>query len=234
MLSTGFLNKGKDHPGGNPEHWRQACEHGQRNACKTWARVLNAMCEDNDRDACLKVGGILEAGRFIPSDPARAGVTYGRACDLGSPQACSTLLRFVQAGGKDAFLRACDHGDGASCFVLGSLFSGGKGVPQDGAIAFDLFSKSCDLGWWRGCGRLGVSYLVGQGTEADPLKAVENFEKGCKGRNGASCFEVAKLYSQGTYDTRNPPLAGKRFRQACELGVQQACTWTESSVSLRK
>ncbi len=233
MTASGFLNKGKDHPGGDPEHWRRACEQGRKDACATWARTLNVQCDSNSAEACLKVGQILEEGQMIPRDTARAGVTFGRGCDLGSHEACSELLRFVEANGKDIFLKACDRGDGASCFVLGSLYSGGKGVPQDGAIAFELFQKSCDTGWWRGCGRLGVSYLVGQGTAVDPAKAVENLEKGCRGQNAASCFEVARVYWEGTAGPRRQELARERLAKACDLGLQTACQQAQS-VTIRQ
>ncbi len=223
MVSTGFLAKGKDHPGGDPEYWHRACEAGRGNACKTWARALNVICDSNVAEACFRLAGILDAGQLIPRDTEKAGVLLGRACDLGSTEACSRLMQFVQNGGGDTLSRACQRGDGASCFILGSLYSGGAGVEQNASAAFDLFQKSCDLGWPRGCGRLGMSYLVGQGTAVDAGKAAQNFEKGCEGRNGASCFEAGKLYFQGPAGRSNQPLARKRFREACEFGVQQAC-----------
>jgi uncharacterized protein len=160
----------------------------------------------------------------VPRNATVAGVSLGRACDLGVPQACESLIAFARGDGKDIFERACDQDDdGASCFILGSLYSSGLGVPQDGARAFGLFRKSCDVGWWRGCGRLGQSYLVGQGTAPDPVQAVANFEKGCQGGNAASCFEVSRLYHRGTGTTKDEELAVQRLQQACSLGLQLAC-----------
>ncbi len=221
MMATGFLSKGQDHPGGDAEYWRQACSQGQRNACAKWVRVLSGYCDGNSRSHCFTLATVLSEGTVVPRQAAIAGVAYGRACDLGLQEACSKLVDFVRSGGKDDFQQACDRGDGASCFVLGSLYSGGNGVPRDDEAAFALFRKSCDLGWWRGCGRLGVSYLVGQGVEADPARALENFEAGCKGQNAASCLQAGNLYSQGP--TRNPALAADRMNEACRLGLQSAC-----------
>jgi len=161
---------------------------------------------------------------IVPArDEAQAGVTFGRACDLGVQEACGSLIAFMKKGGSNVLGSACDRGDGASCFILGSLFSGGAGVPQNPVSAFELFQKSCDSGWWRGCGRLGVSYLNGQGTAVNPSLAIENFEKGCTGRNAASCMEAGQFYQDGKLGLKVEALARQRFQQACDLGLQSAC-----------
>jgi TPR repeat protein len=223
MVVTGFLKKGADFPGGNLDFWRRGCEKHQWNACKTWVRVLNDVCQDGSGAACFTAGQVLSEGQVVPPDPEVAGVSFGRACDLGVREACTSLIEFTHDGGKDVFQRACERGDGASCFILGSLYSSGLGVSQDPARAFGLFERSCTDKWWRGCGRLGTSYLVGQGTAVDPAKAVENFEKGCRGGNAASCLEVAKLYHRGIGALQDDNLALEKLQQACDLGLQPAC-----------
>jgi len=223
MTTTGFLVKGRKHPGGNPLFWERACDKGDSSACATWVRTLNADCDDNSVEACIKVGQLMNEGRIVRRDVAYAGVAFGRACDLGSAQACAELVQFTRGGGQTVFLKACGRGDGASCFILGSLYSAGQGVTKDDSMAFGLFEKSCQNGWWRGCGRLAVSYLVGQGTQVDESKAVENFERGCDGQNAASCLEAAKLYWRGVHRRVNRELARERIHQACGLGLQAAC-----------
>lgn len=223
MMTTGFLSKGKDHPGGNPEYWRRACFEGQRKACTIWVRTLNVTCQGASARGCFTLGQVLQEGHLVPRNAEMAGVAFGRACDSGNSEGCSKLIEFVQADGKDVLLRACHRDDGASCFVLGSLYSGGSGIPQDASLAFDLFRRSCDIGWWRGCGRLAVSYLVGQGTAVDPSKAIENFEKACRAENAPSCFEVGKLYHSGVGGVKDDARARERLDQACQLGLQAAC-----------
>jgi hypothetical protein len=220
MMATGFFKNGKDFPGRSPEFWRQACQNRRWKACKTWVSVLNDMCQDGSAIGCFTEGQVLNEGRVVPRNATVGGVSLGRACDLGMPQACAGLISFARGDGKDVFERACDQDDGASCFILGSLYSSGLGVSQNGARAFSLFQKSCDAGWWRGCGRLGQSYLVGQGTAPDPVQAVANFEKGCQGGNAASCFEVSRLYHRGTGTRKDQELAMERLQQACNLGLR--------------
>jgi len=221
FMATGFL--GKTHPGADPTFWRQACGEGRWNACKTWVRSQNISCRDNSASACFTLGTALNEGRIVPRDPVEAGKSFGRACDLGLSSACANLAEFVRADGQDVFLRACDRGDGVSCFILGSLLMNGVGVPQDAVRAVSLFRLSCESGWPRGCGRLGESYLWGEGTAVDQAKAIESFEKGCRGRYPPSCFNVAMMYRRGVGCPKDEALAQQRFRQACLLGLAPAC-----------
>jgi hypothetical protein len=233
MTASGFLVKGKDHPGGTPAYWAHACQQGRSSACTTWVNVLKGGCQDNSAADCLALGKVLDEGRLVAQDRARAGATFGRACDLGLKEGCSSLMAFMRTGGINVFTTACDHGDGATCFILGSLFSSGLGLPKDPAIAFELFQKSCESGWWRGCGRLGVSYLTGQGTAVDRGLAIANFEKGCQGQNAASCWEAAQFYRSGKLGWKVEALARQRFQQACDLGLQLACKQEANSTMPR-
>jgi hypothetical protein len=223
MMTTGFLAKGESFPGGKVEFWQQTCEQHKWNACKTWTKVLKDSCQDDSKNSCYMLGLVMDDGRVVPRDPAVAGVAFGRACDMGVTAGCGSLIEFAQTGGKDVFTKSCYDGDGASCFLLGTLYSSGMGVQQDGGQAFTLFEKSCELGWWRGCGRLGQSYLVGQGVKPDPVKAIENFDRGCNGGNAASCYQVASLYQRGVGGVQDSATAVRRLQQACDLGLPVAC-----------
>lgn len=224
MTASGFLVKGKDHPGSNPAFWAHACQQGRSGSCATWINILKSRCQDNNSAAdCLELGKALDEGKYTARDEAQAGVTFGRACDSGLQEACFSLIAFMRKGGNNALAEACDRGDGASCFILGSLFSGGAGVPKDPTLAFELFQKSCESGWWRACGRLGVSYLNGQGTAANPGLAIASFEKGCKGQNAASCLEAAQFYREGKMGFKEEALGRRRLQQACDLGLETAC-----------
>jgi TPR repeat protein len=221
MGATGFV--GYSHPGQSNVFWDKACHEGKWNACGTWAHNLEISCGINSANDCLTLGLIRYEGRLVPRDPLEAGKSLGRACDLGQSQGCLALVQFVLRDGGAVLRRSCDKADGASCFILGSLYHNGDGIPKDDARALTLFRQSCANGWWRGCGRLGESYLWGEGTAIDTDKAVENFEKACQGRHAASCFNVALLYRRGTGTIKDESLAKQRLRQACEFGLQSAC-----------
>lgn len=224
MIATGFV--GGRHPGSTPEFWRQACEEGRRNACQTLVRTLNVACQHESGRACITLGLLLNEGRLVPRDASEAGKDFGAACDLGVRDACVMLVSLVRTQGADVFERPCQEGDGESCFVLGSLYHGGRGVPQDFARAVRLFRQSCSSGWWRGCGGLAECYRAGQGTAVDSQQAIENFEKACRAGIAASCYSVAGMYRL----TNHEALAKERFQQACEVSSR----FTESSAAYFK
>jgi TPR repeat protein len=70
---------------------------------------------------------------------------------------------------------------------------------------------------------LGECYRQGEGTAPDPAKALENYEKGCRGGHARSCFNAALMYRHGLGGPPDDDLAEERRRQACELGLQDAC-----------
>jgi hypothetical protein len=223
MTASGFLIKGKEHPGSNPAFWSKRCAQGNSNSCTTWINVLNDRCDDNSAADCLTLAKELDAGKFVARDEARAGITFARACDSGIQESCASLVSFMKRDGNNTLATACNGGNAPACFVLGSLVSGGAGVATDPALAFELFQKSCELDWWRACGRLGVSYLVGQGTPVNPGLAIANFEKGCQGKNAASCLQAAQFYQSDKWGLKIEALAHQRLQQACDLGLQTAC-----------
>ncbi len=224
ILFTGFLAKGKDHPGGSIAFWEQACQEGRWNACKTWVHTLQITCQFNFADACLEAGTLLNEGRIVPRNAALAGVRFGHACDLGSPEGCERLVAHVKADGLEALQQACDRGEGASCFTLGAMYRAGLGFPMDPTRAFLLFNQSCANDWPNGCIRLAQSYRYGQGTPIDFAKAIVNFEKACRNRAASSCAEVADIYSSGIGGVKkDEALAAQRLQEACNLGLQSAC-----------
>jgi len=221
MSWTHFVGAG--HPGSNLYFWQQACDSGKWKSCQTWVRTLNLTCASDSAPACLKLGQVLNEGRVVARDALEAGRSFGRACDLGLPMACWNLAQFTSSGGADVFQKACDKGDGGSCFILGSLVSKGMGIPQDASRSVKLFGQSCADGWPRGCGRLGESYLWGEGTAADAAKAMENFEKACQGRSAPACYNAALMYRRGIGQMKDETLAHQRFQLACDYGLLAAC-----------
>jgi hypothetical protein len=224
MTASGFLVKGNDHPGSDPAFWAKRCQQGRTTSCATWTGLLKLKCtEDNSAASCLALAKVLDEGRFVPRDEAQSAAMFSHACDDGLKEACLGLVDFVKKGGDKVFADSCTHGDGASCFVLGSLFSSGSGVFRDPAMAFEMFSRSCGIGWLRACGRLGISYLTGEGTPVNPDLAIANFDKACEGHHAASCMQAAQFYRSGKFGYQMESLARLRFQQACDLGLRAAC-----------
>jgi hypothetical protein len=229
MSITGFL--GGKQPGSDPAFWEKACSAGRKEACGVLAHTLDVKCQDNSARGCFMLGALLADGKEIPRDPVGAARTFGRACDLGFPHACLSFVELVKGDGDWVLSQPCNRGDGASCFMLGSLYHHGQGVAHDDAHAVALFRQSCETGYSRGCGLLGESYLFGQGVPRDMAAAKQILEKACDTGYGPGCFNTGLMYRQGIATPQNETLARAHFRHGCELGFRTACQALELSPS---
>lgn len=223
MMATGFLNKELDHPGGHAEFWQKACQEGRPTGCREWVRALKITCAYRGAAACDALGYLQQEGRLVPPDPLMAGKNFGRACDLGLAAGCASLAEFVQHGGQDVFLRACDGGDGVSCFILGGQVEKGFGVTADPARAAALFERSCAVGWARGCGTMGEFYREGEGVPVDLVRAMDNYAKACEGGDARSCASEGLMYRRGIGVMPNEMVARQLLDRACQLGLRGAC-----------
>jgi hypothetical protein len=232
MLFTGFL--GGKHPGSDPAFWEKACDAGRTKACRVLAQTLDVQCQHNSATGCFTLGTLLNGGKGLPRDPVGAGRSFKRACDLGSEGACSSLVNMVKTDGDDVLLQPCKGGDGASCFMLGSLYYGGQGVSRNLEYSATLFQQSCTAGFTRGCGQLGESYLFGEGVSKDVIKARQILESACDAGYAPGCFNVGIMHREGIATPKNVALAQARFRQGCGLGYRDACEALEAKASLAR
>ena len=221
MTFTGFL--GGKHPGSEPAFWAKACDAGKTQACHVLARTLDVECQHNSANGCFTLGVLLNEGKGLVRDPLGASRSFKHACDMGFGNACTSLVGMVQTDGEGVLLEPCNRGDGASCFMLGSLYYAGQGVGRNLEHSAALFQQSCTAGFARGCGQLGESYLFGEGVPKDMLKARQVLENACAAGYGPGCFNVGILHRQGIETPKNEVLARARFRQGCDLGYQEAC-----------
>ena len=221
MYFTGFL--GGKHPGSDPAVWEKACAAGRTRGCRVLAQTLDVQCQHDLARGCFNLGTLLSGGKGLPRDPVGAGRSLKRACDLGLESACNSVVSLVKTDGDGVLLQPCTRGDGASCFMLGSLYYGGQGVSRNLEYSANLFQQSCTAGFTRGCGQLGESYLFGEGVPRDILKARQILENACDAGYGPGCFNVGIMHRQGIQTPQNESLAQARFRQGCDLGDRNAC-----------
>ena len=214
-LFAGFYTAGLlggHHPGATSAFWKRACEEQRSGACATWVRTRDIACTHGSGPACLQLGLALDEGITVPRDARAAVKNLARGCDLKAGGACSALVSLVRKEGPDVLRTPCTSGDGESCFVLGSLYYSGAGVPRDLAQSAALFRQSCDGNWPRGCG--GLAEMQPRGS----AEAIANFERACRAGVAASCTAAAAIYRE-----RNDlALASARGRQALELSARAA------------
>jgi Sel1 repeat len=229
MILTGFV--GGKHPGSDPAFWAKACDAGRTRGCHVLAQTLDVECQHNSAQGCFNLGTLLSGGRGLPRDPMGAARSFKRACDIGFPSACDSIVSLVKTDGDSVLHQLCDRGDGTSCFMLGSLYYGGQGVSRNLEYAAALFQQSCTAGVTRACGQLGESYLFGEGVPKDLTKARQILENACDAGYGPACFNVGVMHRQGIAAEKDESLAQVRFRRACELGYQDACKALQETVS---
>jgi TPR repeat protein len=76
------------------------------------------------------LGNMYMIGLGVPKNPSRAEQAYQKACDLGNA---------------------------ASCVSLANMYTNGSGLPEDRARAALLRQKACDLGDSKMCGNVTPS-----------------------------------------------------------------------------
>ena len=216
MYSTGFL--GGHHPGADTEFWRNKCFAGKNAACRVWTSSMNIGCSHGTGAACLVLANAQVEGRITARDLTQAGKNFAHACELGVRNGCSGILRVASDTGGSAFQQSCDSGDAESCFLLGSLYFAGTGVPKDPAKAFALLQHSCSLGWSRGCAGLAECYVAGAGTPVDTARALEEFNNACDDGVASSCFSASSMYRQLSDFSRSE----ERLKQGCQIRAVSA------------
>ena len=123
-----------------------------------WYRLA---CDGGARHGCTQYAVLLDKGRGVPADPARAVALLTASCDAGYATACGQLsnnyfgARAVardDAKGMALLLLACKLGEPESCFNAGNRLSAGIAVTKDQVAADTLWTKACDTGFKKACG----------------------------------------------------------------------------------
>ncbi len=76
-------------------------------------------------------------GKHPGSDPA----FWQKACEAGQTKGCHVLAQTLDV--------ECQHNSASGCFTLGTLLSGGRGLPRDPIGEGRTFKQACDLGMER-------------------------------------------------------------------------------------
>lgn len=193
-------------------------------------------CAGGLPDACELLAEMLEAGqasqqvgRDVNSLFSKAAELREKQCGLGVVSECRRLADLLAARklfgqSFQAYSRACNQGDGASCCVLGSLYSSGdKGVRRDPREAAAHFHRACYGGDAECCALAAYQHENGEGIPKSLARAAEFYEQGCSAGGWVSCFHLGLFYERGTGVPRDTKRAGVLLRKACLHGVTQAC-----------
>jgi TPR repeat protein len=214
-----------------------------------------ALCDTGNGEACNRLAIAHHDGRGAPQDLKKAEVYYGKACQAGYGVGCQNLgelqaqlatedsvrrARASWARAAQLYREACDKGSLELCVNLGTLYEGGRlvpeGAPRDGdaqkkdlLTAAGLYDRACARGDVGGCVNLASLHSDGRGVPKDGKKARSFLKVACNGLERAvterarseaagACGNLALLV-QATNPQQSVPL----HRKACEGGYAGAC-----------
>jgi TPR repeat protein len=151
-------------------------------------------------------GFMLVTGFLGGKHPGGDAAFWEQSCDAGRTASCR-----VQAHLLDT---QCQANSSPGCFTLGTLLSGGKGLPRDSISAARSFTRACGLGFESACSSI-VSLVKtdGDGVLLQP----------CGRGDGESCFMLGSLYYGGQVGSRNLQYSATLFQQSCTAGFARGC-----------
>lgn len=253
MNRSGLVARG--HPGQDPAFWRQACTREAPKACRNLLIMQRSHCLAGASDACLDVAWLAQNG-LGGSEGFEVAAALRRACDLGEIAGCRQLVAAIagepvsgdvrrdkalfdlltDAGQLEnqgsqllpTLVRACDLGDGRSCFLLAQAYRAGLGVPRDLGRSRHLLERSCTAEWPAGCAALGQVLFRGAGVPRDVGGAADAMDKACAGGEPASCADLGVMLQRGLGVPQDPDRGGVLLGRACALGLDAACQALEA------
>jgi len=117
---------------------------------------------------------------------------------------------------------AAEQGDAKAQAKLGSMYSQGKGVPQDYAEALRWYRKAADQGNANGQDGLAFMYSDGQGVPQDYAEALRWYRKAADQGNANGQDGLAFMYSHGQGVPQDYAEALRWYRKSANQGYAKA------------
>jgi len=175
----------------------------------------------------IKAGRLSAAGASGPRLAGRSIFSFalsGSAVAGPLEDANAALQRENYATALALARPLADHGLAAAQLVLGVMYGGGHGVPQDYAEAANWHRCAADQGRPEAQTILGVMYAKGQGVSQSDAKAAKWFRKAADQDHAAAQSNLGLMYAQGRGVAQNDAEAAKWFRRAADKGLVEAQT----------
>jgi TPR repeat protein len=227
------------------ERFGRACAHRQAAGCAQVGafmldagdvsggmRRLEEACTLGAPQACGLFAELLEEGKLVPKDEARARELYVRACQDGDAAACvPSGFRLSSAGvspeegrkGVQLLERGCALGEARACVVLASAVEEGRFVEKDAQRAASLNMLSCEGHNKFGCWNAAVAHRDGEGVAQDVARYLELAKQACGLESGVACAELGRLHEAGRFVAVDLPVAFGFYKRACALEDPGAC-----------
>ena len=174
----------------------------------------------------IKAGRLSAAGAGGPRLAGRSIFAFALSRAVAGPfkDANAALQRGDYATAFALARPLADRGIAVAQFVLGVMYGGGHGVPQDDAEAANWLRRAADQGRPEARTLLGVMYAKGQGVSQDDAKAAKWFRAAADQDHAAAQSNLGLMYAQGRGVAQNDAEAAKWFRKAADKGLVEAHT----------
>ena len=187
-----------------------------------------------------KAEALLEQGmEYIENDAVDRGLPYlKQAAELGHLEAqgmyLGTLLELSEDSDKDytkeikkcvEWIRAAAiNGNPEGQGMLGEIYSGGLGVPENQETAVKWYRKAAMQGNDGAQYYLGECYYLGKGVAKNDAEAVKWFQKAANQEHADAQYYLGECYYLGRGVAENDAKAVKWFQKAAEQGNADAQT----------
>ncbi len=202
---------------------------------KEHARALKLAtrgCDDDDGDACFRLGWIHQHGAGVEASADRAFPLFEKACAQGSPIGCDAVADAHRDGAGTAkdlakaramYQKACEGTEkllyAPSCAAWARMAYFGEGGAKDLKTAAAAFTRACEYETEDSCRYVAMVNTEAGGATADIRPALE---KTCKDGFEEACLSVANLdaASEAESDRR---AAYAAFEAGCGRRSSEAC-----------
>ena len=120
------------------------------------------------------------------------------------------------------FQNAAEQGDSIAQKILGDIYYGGKGVPQNYSLAAQFYREAGDQGDMHSQKKLADMYRFGNGVGRDCDEALKWYMKAASQGDIESAAELGDMYYDGEGIPQNYTLAAKWYQMAADQGDEEA------------
>ena len=138
----------------------------------------------------------------------------------------------------ESALALAEQGDASSQFLMGVLYAGGKGVPQDLTKAASWYRRAADQGYGPAQANLGTMHLDGAGVERDLDEARRLLQLAADQGLAQAQFSLGSVYHRGLGVAPDPEAAARWLRLAADQALPRrrpiwACSISAAGASRR-
>jgi TPR repeat protein len=135
-------------------------------------------------------------------------------------EAVLEVWRSTADGGDflETLRRLARGGNAHVMYELGRIYSGGKGVPRDDALAMQWFRQGTNGGSARAMTALAIALMDGRGKASDQLEPLRLLQTAAASNDTEAMFRLAHLFLEGRLVEKDTSKAIGLFAAAAEAG----------------